>query len=340
MNDRHRNAARYLLDIIKSEPKESVVVSNFHQHGDSSNSIFERIKHLSTHYLKLSRLIFRQPIAILALIACLLVGATTYAALVSSHRPYEQKPKVISTLTTPGAKTVITKAQPVTTPASSSTEPTPATTSSSSPAVSKSPAIPAPPGCTKSDWSLAGPSDVDLSSLSTDSVHIVTDPIYYYQVYGYTGQELKAEMNECTPNVQAKGTFFAITKYTTNFTFNWVETNGVCSVSSYTVGVHFAQAFPEWNNSPYDENGLDSYWSSWISSLIGFEQGHINIISQYADQLLSGLASYPSSSDCGIGGSDFVSAVISYGNGIMNQGIDADQSYDSGSGYGPTFTFQ
>jgi predicted secreted Zn-dependent protease len=194
---------------------------------------------------------------------------------------------------------------------------------------------PNPQSCTKvTDWINNGQAKELPISTSSPGLDEVTDPTQYYELYGYTAQQIDNEMLACSPVVNEGQTLFAQTDYDTNYVFNTSSnSNGTCSVTDVAVGLHFAQIFPSWSASRYDTPGLSTQWANFMSSLQPFEEGHINIISQYANTLLSGLQTFPAGSNC----TSEIAAAENYGNAELNAGIQADTNYDVGSNHGPSF---
>lgn len=194
---------------------------------------------------------------------------------------------------------------------------------------------PNPQSCTKdTSWINNGQATALPISTSSPGLDEVTDHIQYYELYGYTAQQIDNERLSCSPVINEGISLFAQTDYYTNYDFDtYSSSNGTCSVTDVAVGLHFAQVFPSWDASQYDSPELSSQWSSFMLSLQSFEQGHINIISQYANTLLSGLQTFPAGSNC----SSEISAAENYGNAEINAGIQADTTYDTGSNHGPVF---
>lgn len=192
-----------------------------------------------------------------------------------------------------------------------------------------------PGTCTKdTSWKSNAQATALPISTSSPGLDEVTDPIQYYVLYGDTAQEINSQMLMCSPAVDEGETFYAQTDYYTNYEFDTQSnSNGTCSVSNVAVGLHFAQVFPSWSPSSGDDAGLSAEWTSFMSSLQSFEQGHINIITQYANSLLSGLQTLPAGSNC----TTEISAAENYGNSEISAGIQADTAYDVDSNHGPVF---
>lgn len=213
--------------------------------------------------------------------------------------------------------------------ASSSPSATP-TPSAHAVAHTSSTPTPTPSACSKATYDAASASN---TAAATQGLQQTVDPSQYYTVYGYTADQVRAEMNQCSPSVAGSGDFNAFTSWWLNFKFvlSTPDTNNFCTVQSAGVVVHVTSSYPQWSTSAYAAAGLSTEWQTFISNLTTHENGHRDLATQYASQLYNGLLSYPST-DC----STASQSVTSYGNSQITALNQAETNYDSQTNHGAT----
>lgn len=186
------------------------------------------------------------------------------------------------------------------------------------------------PTCTK-DTTYAKANAISISYTSPGLKQVI-DPVHYYKVYGYTPEQIRTQLNQCSPAQDGGTTFDASTDWWINYAYNvYTKTGGLCAINSAAVGLHITQAFPAWQSSQYDSSGLAQRWSIYTTNLTTHEQGHVNLDVQAANNFLAGLQNFPDT-DC----SNIYSSVNAYANGQFGNLNQANASYDGQTSHGAT----
>jgi predicted secreted Zn-dependent protease len=196
-------------------------------------------------------------------------------------------------ITTPASKVALftapeTETTPVETPPVTPNPPAPAAAPS---------AVALPQDCTRATYSL--PTQINLSNQPNGLSQVIDAPTYY-QVFGNTPAQIKAQLHRCAPLVNSTGntTFSAETGSTLAWQYNSTYFNeGTCTISNVKVGLHLNMILPLWQPSGLEDRGLAGKWQNLIGSLTVHENGHIAIYQQYAQQLLNDFQSLPAT-DC------------------------------------------
>lgn len=274
------------------------------------------------------------PTKLNAVIVALLIvaaGSLSTYAYASSHRPNVQS-KTPTTKHTP--------VHPAATGSNTNSTSAPVTAAQSSPASAAKPipsptpvvSIPPAPNCIKST-SYKAASALSISSLSP-GLKQVTEPNFYYTVYGYSANEIRSQLNACRPFVENGTGFDANTTWWINTSYSWqTTTNGGsnCRVQNVAVGLDIAVGYPHWNSTPYAENGLASRWQTYMNNLQTHENGHIALAQQYASNILNGLQAYPATACSSIG-----QQLSSYTDTKLASLKQAEQDYDTQTDHGAT----
>lgn len=201
-----------------------------------------------------------------------------------------------------------------------------------SPATNTSPppSTPTPASCSKdTSYIKAAALSLDLTS---PGLKQVIDPVHYYTVYGHTADQIRSQLNQCSAVSENGQTFDASTDWYINFQYLYsAPSGGLCTLNNIAVGVHVSQAMPAWQASDGDVSGLSTRWSSFIQNLTTHEQGHVNLDTQTAQTLLTGLQNFPAT-DCG----SIVAAANAYGNSQLAALNQANINYDSQTNHGAT----
>lgn len=160
------------------------------------------------------------------------------------------------------------------------------------------------------------------------------DPLYSHSVVGHTATQL-ADLSRKCPLVVAgvsQPYINAYTSYWIGWNYNYSQgADGLCRVSNPQVLLHIRQALPVWQPSAHDAAGLAAQWQAYVAAVNVHETGHVQLINQYSEDLLSKLQSYPAM-DCGsISGS-----VDNTGQSYLSQLKQADNSYELSTQYGAT----
>ncbi len=176
-------------------------------------------------------------------------------------------------------------------------------------------------------------SSVSLASLASGLTQQIDAPTYY-QVYGNTSAQIRAQLQQCGPKINSSGSteYAAATNHNLAWQYNTIpSSSGVCATSNVKVGLHINTILPQWQPTSSASSGLASAWQKMISGLVIHENGHVAIIQQYSNQLLRDIQTF-TASNCGA-----LTATI-------QPKIDADvaslnranTTYDSNTNFGAT----
>ena len=178
----------------------------------------------------------------------------------------------------------------------------------------------------------AAPSQINLANQSSGLTEVKDAPSYY-QIYGDTAAQVRAQQQQCAPNFNPEGARFAgATDYNLSWQYSTTQDNtGLCQLSNVKIGLHVNMILPLWQPTNSAASGLASAWQKFIANLANHENGHIAIDQQYASQLLGDLQSSPAS-DC--------ASIL----GSVQSKVDADvvaisaanDAYDASTNYGAT----
>jgi predicted secreted Zn-dependent protease len=183
---------------------------------------------------------------------------------------------------------------------------TPVDTATIAPAVTPTPKPPAsavasntvtaPQECIPAAYGL--PTRINLLGQPSGLTQVV-DATTHYQVFGYTSAQIKTQLRQCAPTINAtdNASFAAETGSSLVWQYDTSNTLGVCTISNVKVGLHLNMILPQWQPTESAESGLAGSWQSLMSGLTTHENGHVAIYQQYAQQLLSDLQSLPAT-DC------------------------------------------
>lgn len=153
--------------------------------------------------------------------------------------------------------------------------------------------IPAPPSCVPSTTY----KPVQALGISTSSPGLtqVIDPPFYYDVYGYTADQIRAQLDQCFPGAtNSMGDIDAATTMWINFVYTvYTKPSGLCSLKDVAVGAHVGYLYPRWANSAYATAGLNSQWQTYAANLATHESGHKDITIDYASTIYNNLQTYP-----------------------------------------------
>jgi len=156
----------------------------------------------------------------------------------------------------------------------------------------------------------------------------------HYTVYGNTVAEINNQINSCTPVTanSDEGRFAASTDYAIAWNFNYQSgSDGLCHINQVSVGINVTTVFPNWQSTAGVTAGTAASWQRFISSLNTHENGHIQLDTQYAQQILNDLQNYPAT-DC--------ASIVSAANGRANLDLalldQANNDYDAYTNHGAT----
>ncbi len=220
---------------------------------------------------------------------------------------------------------------PATTPQPAAPAPAPAPVKTPA-AVTPTKTGPAPavPNCTKpTNFTTADVLSIDSSQPGLKEVN---EPANLYEVYGYTADQIRSQINQCSPvSSFGGGAYDAYTSWNLNSTFDTSESGGKCTLTGVAVGLHIKTVMPTWQSTSYAAAGLSAKWSTYVANLTTHEHGHATLAEQYANETLSGLVSFPAT-DC----STIYQSAFAFAQAKKTALNQASASYDAQTGNGAT----
>lgn len=176
------------------------------------------------------------------------------------------------------------------------------------------------------------PAALDLNAHGT-GLSAVVDAPRLYTIHGYTGNDLRKQVEACAPHGSGSGSaeFTAETNYQLNWQYDYSISGPVCVITTVKVGLHVDQDLPSWQVPSGANAQLQSQWKSFSAALQAHENGHVAIDTQYAQALLDDLRGFPPT-DC----ADFSASVKHLTDtdvAVLNQ---ANDNYDSSTNHGAT----
>ena len=156
----------------------------------------------------------------------------------------------------------------------------------------------------------------------------VRDSFQHYQVFGYTADQIVAQMAACSPVAPWGGE----ASYAISTRFTYASSGGSCSTTSVKVGLHTTAIVPTWSNTPQAEAGLAARWNTYSAALMTHEQGHVDIAEQYASKTLSDLQAIHSAATC----SALSSQLTTKANADIAALSQAEVDYDNQTQHGIT----
>lgn len=146
---------------------------------------------------------------------------------------------------------------------------------------------PSAPSCTKAISQNLSP--IDLSGADPGLNKQVDSPSYY-QVYGYTVDQVKEEARKCHPDSTEGGdAYFANTAYIINWRFDGTVIDTHCEAGNIKVGVRVRETLPTWTSTSQATAGLAVTWETFSKNLLAHENGHRDLAIQHATILLGEL---------------------------------------------------
>jgi predicted secreted Zn-dependent protease len=159
-------------------------------------------------------------------------------------------------------------------------------------------------------------------------LELTVEPIHTYQVQGTDTEQIRAQLARCSP-ISA---FSADTSYSIDTHYSYyVNTDGQCSISDATVGLHISQTLPQWQASTATSPKTSQQWNTYLAHLTTHENGHAALDVQYARQLAATLQSF-SAPNCNHAGQRITSLVTAK----INQLNIANNRYDAQTNHGAT----
>lgn len=190
---------------------------------------------------------------------------------------------------------------------------------------------PIPHKCTKAAFKRA---TGVAASYKKPGLKVTNDSATIYQVNGYTPEQIKGQLNLCSPILLDKKVRYSTTSWWINYSYysNKIS-GGKCRMDKNKVAVtlHLRQAFPKWQVSSYDAADLATKWQSFSNGLTVHEKGHKDLANKYAKEVYDGLRAFKDK-PC----SNFNKEANKLGEAKLSALRKADANYDTKTKHGAT----
>lgn len=117
----------------------------------------------------------------------------------------------------------------------------------------------------------------------------VIDDTGYYQVYGSSIQQLRAQVQACKYRTAVAGDYHAITARQINWSYSISQTDNVCTLQNLHVGLHIAQLLPTFVADSTTPASVAAIWNTYAANLAAHENGHVAVATRYAEGLVAKL---------------------------------------------------
>lgn len=205
-------------------------------------------------------------------------------------------------------------------------DPTPEVQPTAAPVVAQSQVVAPPtPACQANTSYRSNPPAVILGNYG-EGLTILREAPSYYQVFGGTAAEVRAQIHRCGPT----GEFAGQSGYAINWSYALrADETGLCRVAGIKVGVRTSVILPYRAADGSVNAGFDTSWQVFVNGLTSHEYGHVALAEQYGSRLLSSLQNYPAG-DC----YTMSPGVEVTANGIAAQLNSAQGQYDAATTHG------
>ncbi|VFQ45897.1 DUF922 domain-containing protein [Desulfoluna butyratoxydans] len=105
----------------------------------------------------------------------------------------------------------------------------------------------------------------------------VTVRTEYYDIYGWTAQELRQEMGRLGTVWRDGKTYDALTTWMARWWFTWESGPGSCRVTGVETSVEVLHRYPRWANQDEAAPELQHHWARYMKNLKIHEDGHKRI---------------------------------------------------------------
>jgi predicted secreted Zn-dependent protease len=96
----------------------------------------------------------------------------------------------------------------------------------------------------------------------------------FYDVYGYSAQEVRRALNQFGPRDKSGKRFDAWTQWQVRWRFRYEPSNSGCYFSSIRVSLSGSVTMPQWENYADADRNLQQRWDQYISALQAHEDQH------------------------------------------------------------------
>lgn len=124
---------------------------------------------------------------------------------------------------------------------------------------------------------------------SSPALTTVIDDTGYYQVYGSSLQQLRAQVQACKYRAAVAGDYHAVTARQINWSYSISQTDNVCTLQNLHVGLHIAQLLPTFVADSTTPASVAAIWNTYAANLAAHENGHVALATRYAEGLAAKL---------------------------------------------------
>ncbi|HSI20852.1 MAG TPA: DUF922 domain-containing protein [Verrucomicrobiae bacterium] len=175
-------------------------------------------------------------------------------------------------------------------------------------------------------------SDKTLAELTAQTVrHVETYRATYYDIYGFTRQQIVDQMNRCGPDYRGQSNK-GLTLISMQYGYWLTSSNGQCAVDRYVTHRNVDIFYPRWNDGPSSSQDLRTRWTNYDKSMVVHEEGHRAHGAQTAQKVTDYFDALPSYASC----SDVSARVEVDVPAIINSMDIMGQQYDAQTGSGNT----
>lgn len=154
---------------------------------------------------------------------------------------------------------------------------------------------------------------------------------HYYQVYGYSAQEVRSQLNACGATSEGEA-YDAYTSYYINWAFNPKPVSGGCNITDLAVGAKIDYFYPKWEDPGNTQGDLVERWQNYMANLITHEEIHKDIAISGAQAIFDTLSSLPDSSDC----SEALTLAGDTAHALFTEYDNKNKAYDEETQHGAT----
>lgn len=166
----------------------------------------------------------------------------------------------------------------------------------------------------------------------------VEDPVFskqssdiYYDIYGSTLNEIRAQLMSCGPKYEGES-FAGMTTHYINWNYLMrFDASGTCHVENAAVGVNVKIYYPKWDAPEISSQETRGIWDNMISNLRTHEEGHRQIDYDGGEKLYNTISPV-SASSC----NEVESIVKDKTSSIVDEISQNNQNYDAQTNHGDT----
>ncbi|SCX89525.1 DUF922 domain-containing Zn-dependent protease [Desulfoluna spongiiphila] len=160
----------------------------------------------------------------------------------------------------------------------------------------------------------------------------VTVQTEYYDIYGWTAEELREQMVRFGVVWRDGKTYDALTTWTASWRYSWESGPSRCRITAVETSVAVLHRYPRWVNKKEAGPGLQHRWERYMAHLATHENGHKNIGIAATAAIEQAIRQMPALSNC--------QALEAAANGLAEEVLDTyraqEASYDQQTGHGRT----